>query len=77
MFPKNNYFPPRVRGEGCTISGFFCPNNFSSYIPTFFIGIVDKLLLEFERRVLPTETAGKAFMDSFFKKVLYPPPPPL
>ena len=33
------------------------------------MGTVDKLLVEFEKSVLPTEKAGRAFVDSFLKKV--------
>ena len=33
------------------------------------LGIVDKLLTEFERRVLTSEKAGKKFMDDFLVKV--------
>ena len=32
-------------------------------------GIVDKIMLEFERRVLLTKEAGRAFMDEYLKKV--------
>ena len=34
-----------------------------------YLGIVDKLLTEFERKVLSTEKEGKKFMDKFLKKV--------
>ena len=34
------------------------------------LGIVDKLLLEFEKAVLPTEKAGRDFVDGYLKKVL-------
>ena len=34
-----------------------------------FIGIVDKLLTEFERGVFPTKEAGLDFMNNFLKKV--------
>ena len=34
------------------------------------LGIVDKLLLEFEKVVLPTERAGRDFVDRYLKKVL-------
>ena len=35
-----------------------------------FLGIVDKLLLEFEKAILPTERAGRDFVDRYLKKVL-------
>ena len=31
--------------------------------------MVDKLLVEFEKRVLPTEKEGRIFVDNFLKKV--------
>ena len=33
------------------------------------LGIVDKLLLEFEKAILPTERAGRDFVDRYLKKV--------
>ena len=39
------------------------------YEKHFFLGIVDKLLSEFENGVFPTKTGGKKFMDDFLKKV--------
>ena len=34
-------------------------------------GIVDKLLTEFERKVLETRKAGLTFVNKFLKKVVY------
>ena len=35
------------------------------------LGIVDKLLKEFENRVFPTKIAGRQFVDNYLKKVRY------
>ena len=42
---------------------------FHSITIVIYLGIVDKLLTEFERKVLSSEKAGKKFMDMLLKKV--------
>lgn len=38
-------------------------------ISIIYLGIVDKLLTEFERKVLDSKKAGLAFVNKFLKKV--------
>ena len=44
--------------------------NYYNYLIVHFLGIVDKLLSEFEKRVCSTKKAGEKFMDNYLKKVL-------
>ena len=38
---------------------------------TYFVGVVEKLLKEFENRVYTTKKIGKKFMDNYLKKVKF------